>query len=668
MPDTDRKGTGTIMKKLICAVLILLTASALCCAASAEQTTTLLVYMCGTDLQSDACEDLAEMAEVEAGSAINMVVLAGGAEEWDLEDLAGNSRTLAVIRDGYFDSLEDWGHASMGSPDSLKEFLSYGMSEYPADRMIVVLWDHGAGSEGGVCFDETAGDDVLTLVEINDVLTELEREDPGFRIDIFGCDACMMATYEMAAMLSHHNIGYYVASEELEPGSGWYYTGWLEALADDPSIANADLCGAIVDTYMQEGMLQDPDDYLTLSAVDLSRMGTLERSMENFASLLSSEIRGGNLSAISRGRSRMYTFGSFCDSSWDMVDLGAVLDAYATFDSDNAAEARRALSAAVIFSSHTTNLDSCCGLSVLIPQDTAETFGDYSGNFDYSDIIPNWVEFVTSYAGMLTDGSCHISSSGTSAISADISFDDDSFYPFSYYPSGWMDWDDEEECYQEQTFSDQEIEIGDGYEGFTAQLSAEDLEYLDYVEGVLLMSVGEDGEEFYVEFGSMQNNLVDWNTGKVISLYDGSWPVFGGQPIPLYDQTKTDMTRRSLIPVKLNGAYTYLVVVFSGDSEEGRVIGANAGYDDNGLPIRSTTRLQPGDQIIPVYTTYFAAEGEEDLQEGTYEGDPITWQEGMTVTYEDLSDGEEETEMLFCFVFNDIFGEYDISDVISFTL
>ena len=40
----------------------------------------------------------------------------------------------------------------------------------------------------------------------------------------------------------------------------------------------------------------------------------------------------------------------------------------------------------------------------------------------------------------------------------------------------------------------------------------------------------------------------------------------------------------------------------------------------------------------------------------------------MTVTYEDLSDETESTEMLFCFIFNDIFGEDSMSEMISFEL
>lgn len=654
------------MKKIIGIVLLLAVLFALGCAQAEGKTTTLLVYMCGTDLQEDACEDLAEMAEVEAGDAINVVVLAGGAKEWALEDLKGNSRTLAVIRDGYFEELQDWGKASMGSPDSLVEFLRYGLTEYPADRTIAVLWDHGAGSEGGVCFDETANDDGLTVVEINSALENLAREVPGYHINIFGCDACMMATYEMAAMLSHHSIDYYVASEELEPGTGWDYTGWLDMLKQDADISDEDLCGGIIESFIEQGLNNDPDDYLTLSAVKLSAMGDLEASMEQFASAMSGQIESGNISAIRRGRSRMYTFGSFADGSWDMVDLGTALDAYAQFDAETATRAKRSLSEAVILSRQTDNLDTCSGLSVLIPQDTTESFEEYRDGFDLSGIIPNWVDFVCGYVDQLQGGSFHISASSACQFEDSSSFSDASFSSSSFWSS--LLWDDEEECYTDEYYEEDEYTIGDDDEGFTAVLSQEDLAYLDYVEGMLLMDVSDEETTAYVDFGLMQNNLIDWESGTVISLYDGTWPMFGGQPVPLYDQTSNEHSRRSLIPVKLNGEYTYLVVVFPAGGTEGRIVGANAGYDENGLPIRSTTRLKPGDEIIPVYTLYVDVEGEEDLQETEFEGDKIIWQEGMTVTYEDLSDETDPQEMLFCFIFNDIFGEDSMSDMIAFEL
>ena len=654
------------MKKMICCLLIALLTLILGCAAAAGGTTTLLVYMCGTDLQDAGCEDIVEMAEVEAGDAINVVVLAGGAKEWDLDDLKGNTRTLAVIRDGYFEELDDWGKASMGSADCLKEFLEYGLTNYPADRTIVVLWDHGAGSEGGVCFDETANDDGLTIVEINEVLGSLEKTVPGYHINIFGCDACMMGTYEMAAMLSHHNIDYYVASEELEPGSGWYYTGWLEPLKEDPSISDGDLCGCIIESFMEKGLEDNPDDYLTLSAVKLSEVGALEKSMEQFASVMSGQIQGGNLAAVRRGRSRMYTFGSFADGSWDMVDLGAVLDAYAQFDAATAAEAKRCLSKAVYLSKQTDNLGTCCGLSILLPQDTAKEFDEYKAGFNLSDVIPNWVDFVNGYVSELNGGSYHFSSTGTAHFSSD-SVITDTFVSSTACTTGGLQWDDETESYGEE-IEEEEIAITDSDQGFMVTLSQEDLAYLDYVEGMLLMDLSEDDKIAYVDFGTMQNNLIDWKTGTIVSLYDGSWPVFGGQPVPMYDQTNNEHSRRSLIPVKLNGQYTYLVVVFPAGGTEGRIIGANAGYDENGLPIRNVTKLKNGDRIVPVYTMYYEEDGKEDLQETEFEGDEIIWQDGMTVTYEDLSDEDEPMQMLFCFSFNDIFGEDSLSEIIAFEL
>ena len=305
-------------------------------------------------------------------------------------------------------------------------------------------------------------------------------------------------------------------------------------------------------------------------------------------------------------------------------------------------------------------------MSILLPQDTAESFDEYREGFDISDLIPNWVNFVNAYVSELNGGSYTCSVSGTSQLTPG-SESSETFVSFSWLGS-CLQWDDETESYGGETGAE-EYAISDEDEGFTVTLSGEDLMYLDYVEGMLMMDISDDETTAYVDFGTMQNNLIDWQNGTVVSLYDGTWPFFGGQPVPLYDQTSNDHSRRSLIPVKLNGEYTYLVVVFPAGGTEGRVVGANAGYDENGLPIRNMTRLQPGDEIIPVYTMYVFTDEEEDPEESEFDGEVIRWQDGMTVTYEDLSDDSDEgLQMLFAFIFNDIFGEYTLSDMISFEL
>ena len=110
------------------------------------------------------------------------------------------------------------------------------------------------------------------------------------------------------------------------------------------------------------------------------------------------------------------------------------------------------------------------------------------------------------------------------------------------------------------------------------------------------------------------------------------------------------------------------MVVFPADGTEGRILGANSGYDENGLPVRSVSKLNPGDEIIPVYTFFYEEEGKEELQESEFDGSPIIWQEGMTVTYEDLSDEGDPVEMYFCFIFNDIFGDYTMSELMPFEI
>ena len=46
----------------------------------------------------------------------------------------------------------------------------------------------------------------------------------------------------------------------------------------------------------------------------------------------------------------------------------------------------------------------------------------------------------------------------------------------------------------------------------------------------------------------------------------------------------------------------------------------------------------------------------------------IIWEDGMTVTYEDLSDDEEPMTALFCFMFYNIFGEDTMSEMIAFEI
>lgn len=653
------------MKRTCLCLLLMLLACAF--AAARAETATVLVYMAGASIQSEACEDIYEMALAETGENVNVAILAGGAKQWDIDEIKGGSRTLMTLRDGDIEDLEDWGWKSMGSEESLLEFLKYGLTKFPADRTVVILWNHGAGSEAGLCFDYTTQDqDGLSLNEINDVLYDLDEDLGGFHIDVLGCDACMMATYEMAAMLSYYDIDYYIASEELESGLGWHYTPWLKALDKDPGMSGEDMCRMIVDGYMDAALRDNPNDYLTMSAVDLSAMEDLQNVFEEFAAALMGQLEQGNAADVRRGRSRMYTFGSFVDGSWDMVDMAAVLDAYAQFDPDLAARARKSLARAMLINRQTDNLDPCCGLSVLIPQDTKDEFETYVDGLDLSFYMPNWFGFVKAYAAGLKGGGYTITAPTATQASGEGFFQQISAL-LNAEPDG-LGWSEDAETYvPKPPQQSAPTDISKDEYAFTASLTAEDMKYLDYVEGMLAIDITDDDAEGYVAFGLMRDNLVDWNKGVVYSLFDGKLPVFGEQLVPLFDQVSNAHGRRSLMRVKLNGEDTYLVVEFPAEGGEGRILGANAGYDDSGLPIRTTTGLKEGDRIVPVYTMYVDV-GAKDMEETEFDGDEIIWSKDMTVTYEDLSDEDEPLDVMFCFVLNDVFGEYTMTDPIAFKI
>ena len=84
----------------------------------------------------------------------------------------------------------------------------------------------------------------MTLDEINTAL-----KDAGTKFDFVGFDACLMATYETAIMLNNH-ADYLIASEETEPGIGWYYTNWLTNLSENTSMPTIEIGQNIIDDFV----------------------------------------------------------------------------------------------------------------------------------------------------------------------------------------------------------------------------------------------------------------------------------------------------------------------------------------------------------------------------------------------------------------------------------
>lgn len=659
-------------------------------ARAAGSTTTVMMYMCGTDLQSDCVMDMYEMCEASYSDDINIIVQAGGASQWDDSDLTPNTINRFRIKDGGFYDLEDIGWSSMGDQQTLFDYVTWAYESFPADRYVLILWDHGGGAATGICFDETANDDYLSIHEINDALYECEDQIANFHLDIIGFDACLMATYEAAAHMRYY-ADYMVASEELEPGNGWYYTGWLNALSDDPGMDNQSLCVAMADAYMEDCLNTNPDQYLSMSVTYLPAMEYVINTMETYAAYLAQALDAGELSTFSRARNRMYSFGEYYDASSDMVDMMALIEATRQFAPQTADVLESAYKKAVRYNVGTDMFDYLTGLSILFP---AEGIDDEY--YDCNETYPNYTTLVQGYTTLRLGGNYQFDMDVPQQLTAQTAstvFTGDMtstvFMPAGAFVATEDDIEEPDDVTSELPevessldpvyvgaivpAASTEVLTGDWGESSTSDavyacsmtLDADALNNLSMVEGLLYLDISDEEDTMLVEMGAMQNAGINWQTGEIVSQFDGTWPMLDEQLVVLYDQLVNGGIRRSIIPVRRNGEEGYLLVSRNEAQGEWVIVGFSIGYDENGLPARGSERLQPGDEIIPTYPMLYLDEDGE-YQQAQFDGDPITVDENGGIPFEFISLDGGDADYMYCFQLTDIFGETQLSDFITF--
>ena len=110
---------------------------------------TILVYLAAdNDLAEYGLEDLNEMETVGSSKEVNIVVQFDGSADYTPE--AASSKRYFIEKDDDFEKVtspvvEDLGEVDMGQRKTFTKFLRWGVSQYPARKYFVVLWNHGDG-------------------------------------------------------------------------------------------------------------------------------------------------------------------------------------------------------------------------------------------------------------------------------------------------------------------------------------------------------------------------------------------------------------------------------------------------------------------------------------------------------------------------------------------
>ncbi|MFH1707368.1 MAG: clostripain-related cysteine peptidase [Planctomycetota bacterium] len=278
---------------------------------------TFMVYLDGDcDLEDCAILDFLEMATVGSSADVNIVVQFDRLPGYDNSYGNWTDCRRGVVNAGNAPTTA-WGasigEVNMGDPETLREFITWGVTNYPANRYAVVLWNHGGGwrstaPPGGrtpvlkeVCQDDTSRD-VLYTANLRTAMTAAATP-----MDLIGFDACLMGMIEIAYEL-RGNGSVMTASEETLPGYGWPYDTILADLAAAPTMTAAQFGTAIATRY---GAAYSGRE--TLSVVDLSRVGTLAADLSAFSATVVTKNTDWGVINDARNAAAAFTYSEYRD-------------------------------------------------------------------------------------------------------------------------------------------------------------------------------------------------------------------------------------------------------------------------------------------------------------------------------------------------------------------
>ena len=137
--------------------------------------------------------------------------------------------------------LENMGTMDMSDPQTLREFLTYGMESYPAQKYMVIIDDHGGGWRGA-CEDEQNGSgNLMSMVDMTNAFSGALSARGVSKFDIITYHACLMSMVEVAYQV--RNVSSYLVASEFSMPMESVLGGdiWLEALTANPSMSPGDL-------------------------------------------------------------------------------------------------------------------------------------------------------------------------------------------------------------------------------------------------------------------------------------------------------------------------------------------------------------------------------------------------------------------------------------------
>ena len=619
-----------------------------------QDTITLMVYMCGTDLESNyqmATKDLQEMAAAPISNNINIIIYTGGAKKWSTSGISSTKNQVWKLTQGSLTKLEEGTAVSMVDYSTLGSFIRYCATSYPADRYDIILWDHGGGSITGYGYDEKYPTSSMTLSGLKQAFA-----DGGVKFDFIGFDACLMATVENGLMLSNY-ADYMIASEETEPGIGWYYTNWLTKLSQNTSMPTTEIGKNIVDDFVSTCGRECRGQSATLSVVDLAELSnTAPEALKGFSNSLTDLIAANEYKQVSDARNASREFAQ--SSVIDQIDL---VDFAGKVGNDHGQALSDALLGAVKYNRTSSNMTGSYGLSIYFPYRKTSNVDSAVKTYDAIGMDESYARAIQEFASLEVCGQA--ASGGSSSVLPSLlgNFSSSSYSggsdAISDLLGGFLGGDyssvsglsgsntgflfgrsltaEQSESYISDHFFDGSALTWKKNSDGNQVIALPETQW-ELVEDLDLNLFYDDGAG-YIDLGL--DNVFDFDdNGNLLGQTDRTWIAVNGQIVAYYHEYTEDGTAYGYIPAMLNGDRVELIVMLPADGP-GSILGARSVYlqEETDTVAKSTSALEAGD-TLDFLCDYYSYEGV--YQDSYYLGEPMTVTDNMQVTNADVGEGK----------------------------
>lgn len=593
-----------------------------------EGTWGIYLYMCGSNLETNfgaAGKNLDEILAADIPDNVNFIIQTGGAKKWRSHDIDSSSLTRFKAESGELTALSSLPLSSMGDSKTLESFLTFCVQNYPAANMCVIVWDHGGGSLEGVANDENFNYDALSLEEMDDALSSVQKIMTD-KFEMIGFDACLMSNYETLEMLSPYTR-YVIGSEEIEPSGGWDYRSLIGGITQE---GNGESLGkAICDGYFQKCTNDGKQSTATLSVTDIEKFQTVKSAFDGLtAKMFQSVEQAAGVRAVAQSANEAQKFGGNSKSEGysNLIDMKHFADN--AVDIDGSSALSEAIDGAVIYEVHGRAKSKSGGISFFYPTHfDSEQYEKY-----YSSICPSdsYKQYLNAVYGSIPENPIEFIDSGSIAA-------DGSFY----------------------------IKLSESSRNYILSVDFDLLEFIfleDYTKPLPKFSLSHLGRD--------NDRLSNEKELTYNSNFRGIWLSLNGCKLYVTPIESTDEYIIFTAPIKLNGENTNLRFAFVwDDSYSGggyyKILGAWDGIDPvTGMSDKELKIITPDDEISVIYPyREFTPVSDEHIEVG----DEIMREELVPQgDYQVYEDPLSSYAYVYQFVVTDIFGNAHYSDAAFF--